>query len=260
MSGLLTRWPDLGPRLVSAAVMVVAGLGAIWCGGAVFSLMVLAVTGLMLWELARMTDMPRGFPAWGLGLGAVGALALALLFPAVALLFLPLPALAGIARPRRDVAVFFLYALLILATGYGLIVLRGLGLAPVLWIVAVVVASDVLGYFAGRSLGGPKFWPAVSPKKTWSGTVAGWIGAALVGWGFHLAGQGGAALVWLSALMGFAGQMGDIAESAVKRRAGVKDSSDLIPGHGGVLDRFDALAAATVLALVLHWLGCLPVG
>ncbi|MDR0808110.1 MAG: phosphatidate cytidylyltransferase [Gemmobacter sp.] len=260
MSGLLARWPDLGPRLVSAAVMVVAGLGAIWCGGAVFSALVLVVTGLMLWELARMTAAPRGIPASGLGLSAAGALALALLFPQAALPFLPLPALAGIARPRRDRTVFFLYALLILATGYGLIALRGLGLAPILWIVAVVVASDVLGYFAGRSLGGPKFWPAVSPKKTWSGTVAGWIGAALVGLGFHLSGQGGASLIWLSALMGFAGQMGDIAESAVKRRAGVKDSSNLIPGHGGVLDRFDALATATVLALALHWLGCLPVG
>ena len=99
---------------------------------------------------------------------------------------------------------------------------------------------------------GPKFWPKVSPKKTWSGTVAGWVGAAAVGYGFHAAGQGPVALVWVSPLIAFAGQLGDIAESAIKRRAGVKDSSSLIPGHGGLLDRFDALAFAAVLTAVLH--------
>ena len=121
----------------------------------------------------------------------------------------------------------------------------------ILWLVAVVVASDVLGYFAGRMLGGPKFWPAISPKKTWSGTVAGWIGAALVGLVVVLTTGAGWALVPLSALVAFAGQMGDIAESWVKRRAGVKDASALIPGHGGVLDRFDALIGAVVLVMAL---------
>jgi len=115
----------------------------------------------------------------------------------------------------------------------------------------VVVASDVLGYFAGRMLGGPKFWPAISPKKTWSGTVAGWIGAALVGLVVVLATGASWALVPFSALVAFAGQMGDIAESWVKRRAGVKDASALIPGHGGVLDRFDALIGAVVLVMAL---------
>jgi phosphatidate cytidylyltransferase len=101
-------------------------------------------------------------------------------------------------------------------------------------------------FWAGR-----KFWPRVSPKKTWSGTVAGWVGAAGVGLAFWAAGQGSAALVWVSPLVAFAGQMGDIAESAIKRRAGVKDSSGLIPGHGGLMDRFDALAFAAILAVLL---------
>ena len=113
-----------------------------------------------------------------------------------------------------------------------------------------MVASDVLGYFAGRMLGGPKFWPAISPKKTWSGTVAGWVGAALVGVCFALAGSSWL-LVPLSAVVAFAGQMGDILESWVKRRAGVKDASNLIPGHGGVLDRFDALIGAVVVVMLL---------
>ena len=114
------------------------------------------------------------------------------------------------------------------------------------------VASDVLGYFAGRMLGGPKFWPAISPKKTWAGTVAGWIGAAVVGMVVVLVSGAGWLLVPFSALVAFAGQLGDIAESWVKRRAGVKDASSLIPGHGGVLDRFDALIGAVVLVMALR--------
>jgi phosphatidate cytidylyltransferase len=117
--------------------------------------------------------------------------------------------------------------------------------------VAVVVASDVLGYFAGRMLGGPKFWPQISPKKTWSGTVAGWIGAALVGGVTAQALGASWLLVPISALVAFAGQLGDIAESWVKRRCGVKDASTLIPGHGGVLDRFDALIGAIVALILL---------
>ena len=89
------------------------------------------------------------------------------------------------------------------------------------------MATDVAGYFAGRIIGGPKFWPAVSPKKTWSGTAAGWIAAAIVGLFFapHLPGP----TVLLSVVLSFASQMGDAAESALKRRTGVKDSSNLIP-------------------------------
>jgi phosphatidate cytidylyltransferase len=101
-------------------------------------------------------------------------------------------------------------------------------------------------------LGGPKFWPAISPKKTWSGTVAGWLGAVAVGYGFWAAGFGAWHLLWASPFVAFAGQMGDIAESAIKRRTGVKDSSNLIPGHGGLLDRFDALAFAAITTAALH--------
>ena len=126
-----------------------------------------------------------------------------------------------------------------------------------LWLVAVVVASDTMGYFAGRLIGGPKFWPRISPKKTWSGTVAGWVGAGLVGAGFAAAGTVPWAYALLSPLIALAGQVGDIVESWIKRRAGAKDSSRLIPGHGGVLDRFDALVGAV---LALQGLGLLLPG
>jgi phosphatidate cytidylyltransferase len=125
------------------------------------------------------------------------------------------------------------------------------GFAGVLWLVAVVVAADTAGYFAGRHFGGAKFLPKVSPNKTWAGTYGGWAAAAVIGLLFWLFGPGGWGLVVLSPLIAFAGQMGDIAESWLKRRAGVKDSSALIPGHGGVLDRFDALTGAAVALFVL---------
>ncbi len=127
-----------------------------------------------------------------------------------------------------------------------------------LWVVCVVVATDVAGYIAGRALGGPKFWPAISPKKTWSGTVAGWLAAAVMGAIFGITLGAGAGLVLLSVVLSVAGQAGDVWESWIKRRVGVKDSSNLIPGHGGVLDRFDAMLGATLLAGALWLFGLLP--
>lgn len=260
------RWADLRPRVLSAIVMTAIGVTAIWLGGAVFAALVILLTAVMIWELASMTapQSPAARQSHALILAAAAALSLlAILWvpdPAV-LLLLFTPALLGFAVPRRDKAVYAAYALVIMLTGFGFITLRnGMGITVILWLVLVVVVCDILGYFAGRSLGGPKFWPAASPKKTWSGTIAGWIGAALVGLGFYLAGQGGAGLVWLSPLVAFAGQIGDIAESAIKRRAGVKDSSHLIPGHGGVMDRFDALAGAVVVVAVLAHGLTLPIG
>lgn len=144
------------------------------------------------------------------------------------------------------------YLALILFAGLGLIALRdSFGWVWVLWLVLLVIGSDVAGYFAGRVLGGPKLWPRVSPKKTWSGTVAGWILAAIIGAAFMPVLNAGSGLVLASILVAMAGQAGDIGESAIKRHAGVKDSSALIPGHGGVMDRFDAMIAAALMMLVL---------
>lgn len=253
------RFGDLGARLASAVVMIVLGVGALIAGGWAMVVLVIACAGLMTWEAARLAGVPRAL-LWPAGmLGAVAVLN-ALFLPAPwGWLTLAVPAVlvAGLAaRLRGPVGA---YVLAVLAACALLAVLRETaGLAAVLWLVMVVVASDVAGYFAGRLLGGPKFWPAISPKKTWSGTVAGWLGAALVGVGFALAGQAGWALVALSVPVALAGQMGDIAESWLKRRAGVKDSSALIPGHGGLLDRFDALILAALVAGALLPLGVLP--
>lgn len=257
------RWADLRPRVLSGAVMVAVGALAIWDGGAVFAALVLVVCAGMIWELSCMTRPGARDAVSGL-LALVAALSLLVVFSFDApwlLVLLVLPSVLGALVARRIRAVFAAYAFGVMLTGHGLVTLRdGHGLAVIVWVVLVVAASDLMGYFAGRIVGGPKFWPRISPKKTWSGTVAGWIGAVLVGLGFVLAGQGGWGLVVLSPLVALAGQMGDIAESWIKRHAGVKDSSGLIPGHGGVMDRFDALAAAVVLVYLLSAFMMLPIG
>jgi len=166
-------------------------------------------------------------------------------------LFLAVPIIGAILLNRERIT-FFIFALAIQIAGYGLVHFRiEFGFKWLLWLVSIVVITDIAGYFAGKTFGGPKFWPAVSPKKTWSGTVGGWIGAAFVGGLFTLFTNAGLTIVVLSVAISFAGQMGDIAESALKRRQGVKDSSALIPGHGGLFDRFDALLGASLFMLLI---------
>ncbi|MGA2292354.1 phosphatidate cytidylyltransferase [Bradyrhizobium sp.] len=126
------------------------------------------------------------------------------------------------------------------------------GFVALMLILLVVWVTDIGGYFAGRGIGGPRLWPRVSPKKTWAGAIAGFGSSLIIGAGFAAFGLGRTApLLALSAALSIASQLGDLFESAVKRRFGVKDSSHLIPGHGGLMDRLDGFVAAVVLAAIL---------
>lgn len=244
------QWHDLMPRVLSGLALAVAGVAALWAGGWVLTLTVCAACGLMIWEAGRMFDAAS--PAQD-GLLSAGAVLLAAVLPGLFALPLLVAAAAVCAsRAGRDRPLYLGAAVWILLACFAILLMRQqAGLSWVFWLVAVVVVTDVAGYFAGRSLGGPKFWPRISPKKTWSGTIAGWGGAAVVGAAFAGVTGAGAALIPVSMLVSLVSQMGDIAESAIKRRAGVKDSSNLIPGHGGLLDRFDGLMGAGAVALVL---------
>ncbi len=249
-----SKWKDLGPRAGAGLAMAAIAAGAIWAGGIVFVVLIAVVIGLCFWELMRLLDPSNAFVP--IGVGAIAAVAVAITgirleaigqfgFSWVGLLAAPL--LGAYLLPNRRG----------LAAGYGLLImLAALGFLHlshsklVVWLVLVVITSDIAGYFVGRIVGGPKFWPRVSPKKTWSGTVAGWVGAALIGIMFA---SDGIYAFWIvaSVLAAFAGQMGDVVESAIKRFVNVKDSSNLIPGHGGVLDRFDAMIGAAALVYLL---------
>lgn len=126
------------------------------------------------------------------------------------------------------------------------------GFAALMFVLLVVWATDIGGYFAGRSIGGPKLWPRVSPKKTWAGALGSVVASLAVAGGFVASGFGKAVpLLVLSAVLTVVSQAGDLFESAVKRRFGVKDSSHLIPGHGGLLDRLDGFVAAILVAWII---------
>lgn len=247
-----SKWDDLLPRVLSAITMLAVGGIAIWLGGLVFTLLLAAVCGLMVWELVRMLQPDT--PAIAVQLGALGAGAILLavyLPPVYALPLLIAPGIVGLSFLKAHKRIYLAYAPALLLACLGAVVLRlDHGVIWMLWLVCVVVVTDVAGYFAGRIIGGPKFWPKVSPKKTWSGTVAGWVGAAIVALLFMRFTGAGFGLLWISMVMSFASQMGDAAESAIKRKTGVKDSSNLIPGHGGLLDRFDGMLGALLLFII----------
>lgn len=254
------QWDDLRQRLLSGAAMAGLGIALIWAGGLWFAALTALVSALMIWELSRMVAPEKQTEALQLAFLGGAAVLLARFLPGIMTLpLLMAPALVGVGLLKRHGALFAVFAVAILVAGYGLSGFRdAFGVVWLFWLVLVVIATDVFGYFAGRFIGGPKFWPRVSPKKTWSGTVAGWIAAALIGVLFRQFTNAGPDLPWISMALSLASQMGDIAESAVKRKMGVKDSSNLLPGHGGLFDRFDGLLGAALFMLLVAQLVYVP--
>lgn len=248
-------WRDLRLRLVSALVLGPLVLACIWLGTHWFTaLIAIAVAGLA-WEWVRMCGgRVRGPGGWAVPAAVLAAGGLAAAGHAlIGALLLPLGALLAF-RLARGVNARFLAAgvLYIGLAGIALIILRhdpSAGRANVIFLILVVWASDSAAYLAGRALGGPRLWPAVSPGKTWSGAVGGLAGAMLVGILATAVEPG--PWVWaalVAAVLGLLAQAGDLLESGIKRRFGVKDSSRLIPGHGGLLDRLDGLLASAPAA------------
>lgn len=260
MSG--RSWDDLAIRLGSGFAMVALGLGFVWLGGVWFHALIAVIAGLMVWELVHIldTERARSRTLLALATGIVAMVAIELP-PAFALPLLFLPTMLGLGRMQSGGVTYAVYTALIMVAAYGMMALRDdFGLVWMLWLLLVVVVTDVAGYFAGRALGGPKLWPLVSPSKTWSGTVAGWIAAAATGAAFGAHTGAGFGLAGISVAVSMASQIGDIGESALKRRAGVKDSSALIPGHGGLLDRFDGMLGAAVFIVLVGQIADFPPG
>ena len=228
---------------MSAAVILVVGLSVLFAGGIWFEIMVAFVAGLAIWELARICA--PSLPNVAVALGVLSAAIFSFQQDSIGMLRIELLLIVPIGGTLIICRMPLLFLLFSLAIGFATFALadfrNAYGVIWIFWVILVIIASDTLGYIFGKMLGGPKFWPRISPKKTWSGTIAGWVGAAIVGTVFYLLGYAQPIAILVSVLIAFAGQMGDITVSALKRRAGIKDSSDLIPGHGGILDRFDAM-------------------
>jgi phosphatidate cytidylyltransferase len=262
---------DLATRFAAAVVMIAVASLSIYVGGWLFRLLVAAGAAAMLLEWGDMHRTPRMWTWAGVALLAVPTLILPeILFPVAE--SDPLEITADLFdRLWQGAAVIGVIGLLYgvfsrrlhMGWGYVYIALPSLALLVlswawfelVFWLMLVTWSTDIFAYFAGRSIGGPKLAPRISPNKTWAGLIGGMAGAAVIGalaaWAFGI----GSPFLWLGAPMGALAQIGDLYESRVKRRLGVKDSGSILPGHGGVLDRVDGLlpvALATLLVLIAY--------
>lgn len=249
---------DLATRTASAVVMLAVAGFSIWNGGAVFKALLIVAAALMAWEISRMHAKRSTLAI--VTAGIVGTCVFITFFPfglsAILLLgvqILVALMLANVHKTSRFILFITLIAIIFATTALGFF-RQEYGLILTLWLLLCVIASDIGGYFAGKMLGGPKLWVRISPKKTWSGTLGGWVLAAIVGTVFAAGGQS-SWLIIASVLVAIAAQSGDLAESALKRRAGIKDSSNLIPGHGGLLDRFDGVLGVCLLVFFANITG-----
>jgi phosphatidate cytidylyltransferase len=252
-------------RTISALVMAPVALAAVWLGGAYLAALTLAAAAVMAWEWARLCG---GGALGRIGAGVTGMVTLAVLGAAfhgvaagIILALLGAIGVWAIARreARREAGWL---AAGVLWVGLPCVLLLWLaegaeGRDLLLWIFAVVWATDIGAYLVGRWLGGPRLAPRWSPRKTWAGLVGGIVFAASAGWivSHLLAAAPVLPLVSVSAGLAIIGQFGDLAESVAKRRFGVKDSSALIPGHGGLLDRLDGLLAVIPSVALLSLIG-----
>ncbi|MBI3274716.1 MAG: CDP-archaeol synthase, partial [Methylocystis sp.] len=238
-----------------------AALAALYMGGAVFALFWWLACFAVLWEWQALIGGERRLAriAGGGAALVVGA--------AFAWRGMPAPAALGLVAFALGVAMLAERGRRLWAAGgvlyagsltISVCLLRGssaIGALAIAWLFAVVWGTDAMAYFGGRIIGGPKLWPRISPGKTWSGTLVGVLsgavfGAAIARWG--LASDVALAPAFVAGLVGGAlAQTGDLFESAIKRRFGVKDSGRLIPGHGGAMDRLDGFIFASAVAALV---------
>jgi phosphatidate cytidylyltransferase len=256
-------------RTASALVLAPLAIGVAFVGGWVFAAVCTVAAGLVLWEWSQLVagadrecatcTLVVGLPALigaavlaqlDIAAGAIGVIAAGAAFAWEGVL---------LAWPRRSghscpwAAAGILYAAMVAICP---ILLRRdpqLGYTALLFLFATVWATDIFAYLTGRGIGGPLLAPRISPKKTWSGAVGGLAGGVVAGSVVAYASAGTHPVVGgvLALVLSIAAQGGDLLESAVKRRFGAKDTSTLIPGHGGVMDRVDGLLVAALIAVVI---------
>jgi phosphatidate cytidylyltransferase len=246
-------------RVVAALVLAPLAIAIAYAGGWLWlGLVTLAAIGLYVeWLMIVGARTPRvmaagivtlfGAAVW-LGIGRIGA---TYVFVALGVI------VAAMLSPHRRgwAALGGCYAFAALIASVAVRLDQVWGFTALMFVLLIVWVTDIGGYFAGRGIGGPKLWPRVSPKKTWAGAIGGFVASLVIAAGFVAFGLGKTGpLLLLGAALSIASQLGDLFESAVKRRFGVKDSSHLIPGHGGLMDRLDGFVAAVVMAAIFGFL------
>ncbi|MFZ5737842.1 MAG: phosphatidate cytidylyltransferase [Pseudomonadota bacterium] len=248
---------NLIQRIAAALVLAPGAIAIAWLGGWPWAVLATLVAIGLFVEWLGIVGAARDFRVLVLGCLCLIVCGLGLAFgkPAPALVAAVL-GVGGLTllgdQPRRWTATGLGYAAAALIASILVRLDPDHGFAALVLVLLVVWGADIGGYFAGRTIGGPKLWPRVSPKKTWAGAIGGLVLSLVVGLGFGLAGFGKVVpLLVLAAVLSTASQLGDLLESAVKRRFGVKDSSHIIPGHGGLMDRLDGYVAAVVVAVLI---------
>jgi phosphatidate cytidylyltransferase len=253
-----TAWlgSDFSTRLVSGIAMAAIAAAALAAGPAAFNALVFLLALVLSWEWGRLvhgrgaeivTAVHVGAAALAVGLAALG-------FVGLGLLALPIGAILAMLLSLGRHSLFA--ALGVFYAGLPAVILIWLrsdptyGLRAAVFVILVVIAADTGAFLAGRGLGGPKLWPGVSPNKTWAGLFGGVLAGGITGALMASAVPGSSALRLgaTAAVLAFLAQMGDLMESAIKRRFGAKDTSALIPGHGGIMDRLDGLVIAATAA------------
>ena len=256
------KFSDLRVRVLSALAVAVLALTCIWFGGFFIALLAAVAAALMMAEWRTITGKAQDEPVRSGAIYVFAAGWAALIYPVqgveIAAFGLFAMVLYGVVQDyRRGHAADGVWAAIgasyIGMAALAFVTLRAIpdfGFESILWAALVVIAADVGGYFAGRMIGGPKLWPAISPKKTWAGLGGGVVLAFLVGGLFSWATTGTyfPQVCAVSVVAAILAQGGDLAESGLKRHFGVKDAGSIIPGHGGVLDRLDGHMAAILVA------------
>ncbi len=236
------KFDDFGVRLISAVVLLSIGVFCLYMSSFFYILLILFLSVFLFYEVCKLLNpkISNGM----LLLQLIAVLLTLLLYLRVGSndgSFLPLiPAsILVITCNSNRLLSFFTGVLLTVALMAFFEIKFDLGMITLLWLITCVIITDLAGYFVGRVLGGPKIWPLVSPNKTWSGLIGGWVFAVLIGIIFKISFDLSYLFLFLSLIISISSQLGDFYESWLKRRINKKDSSKLIPGHGGFMDRFD---------------------
>jgi phosphatidate cytidylyltransferase len=258
-AALVIERSNLLTRIASSLVLAALAIGAAYLGGLVFIVFWTIAACCVLWEWDTLISPNEKNQVLTLGFAAIGGagllLALGRTLSPIALMLLGMLAAATLAsRAHRGWCVGgLLYAGALLIAPVLLRRDEVLGFPALVFLFLVVWMTDIVAYFAGRALGGPKLMPSVSPNKTWSGAIGGAIGGVIGG--VALASYIGignlVAIGILAFVLSIAAQGGDLLESAIKRRFNVKDAGRLIPGHGGVMDRVDGFLIAAIVAAAI---------
>jgi phosphatidate cytidylyltransferase len=258
---------DLTTRFAAAVVLIAVAFIAMYVGGWWFRGLVTLGAAIMMYEWGEMHGAPRIWTAIGAALIAVPTLVLPeIYFPAADTfplepdpdmlipvwtclgIVLGIGLVYGVFARRLSLGWGYVY---IGVPAFALTVINWYWFEVTFWMMVVVWATDIFAYFAGRGIGGPKLAPKISPNKTWAGLLGGMAGAMVVGAAFGIFFEVDPPLPYLGAPLALLAQLGDLYESSVKRKLGVKDSGAIIPGHGGVLDRVDGLLPVAIVVLLI---------